>query len=249
MGSTSADAVSQHQYPCKQCGANLVFAPGTDSLQCPYCSTLNEVPKSPDTIVELDYLIYLNGLPDGDGVHETITIKCIACAAETTLAPDVTAGVCAFCGAGIVATGSTKKAIRPQGVLPFKVKQNEAGELFRRWVAGRWFAPNRLKQDAERSAIRGAYVPAWTYDADTETNYTGERGDHYWETETYTEQDANGNTVTRTRQVQKTALVAGRGAREQSIRRCPGDGHAHAAAQAARQASAVGFTRPGPLRQ
>jgi hypothetical protein len=84
------------------------------------------------------------------------------------------------------------------------VKQTEAVELFRNWVAARWFAPNRLKQDAERAAIRGAYVPAWTYDADTETDYTGERGDHYWDTESYTETDANGNTVTRTRQVQRT---------------------------------------------
>src|SRR5438309_2871694 len=121
---------AQRQFPCKQCGANLVFAPGTDSLQCPYCGTLNEVPKSPETIVELDYLTYVHGLPqdNGAGVHETIVVKCTCCAAETTLPPDTTAGVCAFCGSAIVATGSSRKAIRPQGLLPFRVKQNEAAE-------------------------------------------------------------------------------------------------------------------------
>jgi DNA-directed RNA polymerase subunit RPC12/RpoP len=201
---TPVAPAKQRQFPCKQCGANLVFAPGTDSLQCPYCGAMNEVPKSPDTIEELDFLTYLNNLPAAEGIQEEITVKCTCCAAETTLAADTTAGVCPFCGSAIVATGSSKKAIRVQGLLPFKVKQNEAVELFRGWVAGRWFAPNRLKLDAERSHIRGAYVPAWTYDADTETDYTGERGEHYWETETYTETDANGNQVTRTRQVQKT---------------------------------------------
>jgi DNA-directed RNA polymerase subunit RPC12/RpoP len=202
---TTITAPTQRQFPCKQCGANLVFAPGTDSLQCPYCGTLNEVPKSPDTIQELDFLKYLHGLPEGDGAsQEQIVIKCTCCAAETTLPPNTTSGVCAFCGSAIVATGSSKKAIRPQGVLPFKIKQNEAAELFRDWVNSRWFAPTRLKLDAERAAIRGAYVPAWTYDADAETDYTGERGEHYWVTETYTERDANGNTVTRTRQVQRT---------------------------------------------
>lgn len=44
----------------------------------------------------------------------------------------------------------------------------------------------------------------WTYDSDTASQYTGQRGDNYWETETYTETDANGNQVTRTRQVQRT---------------------------------------------
>jgi predicted RNA-binding Zn-ribbon protein involved in translation (DUF1610 family) len=204
MDTTSPVASLQHQFPCKQCGANLQFAPGTDSLKCPYCGAANAVPKSPDTIQELDFIAYVNQLPDSDSVHDTIVVKCTCCAAETTLAPDVTASVCPFCGTGIVATGSSKKAIRPGALLPFKVKQNEAGEMFRQWVAGLWFAPNALKKGAERAAIKGAYVPAWTYDADAESDYTGERGEDYWETETYTETDANGNAVTRTRQVQRT---------------------------------------------
>ncbi len=202
MPTTSPPA--QRQFPCKQCGANLQFAPGTDSLKCPYCGVQNEVPTSPDTIRELDYLTYLHQLPTSDSVQDLITVKCTCCAAETTLPPNITSSVCPFCGSGIIATGSSKKAIRPAGVLPFKIKPNEAGEMFRQWVAGLWFAPTAIKRDAERAAIKGAYVPAWTYDSQTESNYSGERGDDYWETETYTETDANGNSVTRTRQVQRT---------------------------------------------
>ena len=195
---------AQRQFPCKQCGGNLQFAPGTDSLQCPYCGTTNQVPVAASAVAKLDYLAFIHQLPDSDAVHETIIVKCTCCAAETTLAPDVTASTCPFCGSGIVATGSSKKSIRPGALLPFKVKQNEAGGMFRAWVAGLWFAPSELKRDAERAAIKGAYVPAWTYDSDTQSDYTGERGDDYWETETYTETDANGHSVTRTRQVQRT---------------------------------------------
>ena len=142
--------------------------------KCPYCGATNEVPKSPDTIQELDYLTYVHHLPEGEGVHDTITIKCTKCAAETTLPPNVTASLCPFCGNGIVATASTKKAIRPKGVLPFHVTHNQASDLFRTWVIGLWIAPNAIKRDAERSAIRGAYIPAWTYDTNTESDYTGE---------------------------------------------------------------------------
>jgi hypothetical protein len=49
---------------------------------------------------------------------------------------------------------------------------------------------------AEANAIDGAYIPAWTYDSDTDSDYTGERGDDYTDTETYT--DSEGKTQTRT---------------------------------------------------
>src|SRR5258705_2333251 len=110
MDPSPAATTKQQQFPCKQCGANLQFDRGKDCLRCPYCGATNEVPKSPDTIQELDYLTYVHQLPEGAGVHDTITIKCTTCAAETTLPPNVTASLCPFCGSGIVATASTKKA-------------------------------------------------------------------------------------------------------------------------------------------
>ena len=194
----------QHQFPCAQCGANLQFEPGTESLKCPYCGMVQPIPSVPEHIRELDFLTYLQSLPAGDGVHEALTVHCGNCGAETGLQPDVTAANCPFCGCGIVATASTKKSIRPQGLLPFKVTRDQSSQLFRGWVGGLWFAPAALKKQAECAAIHGVYVPAWTYDSLTDTDYTGERGDDYWETETYTETDAQGNTVTRTRQVQRT---------------------------------------------
>jgi hypothetical protein len=60
-----------------------------------------------------------------------------------------------------------------------------------------------LLKIAQRTGSDGAYVPAWTYDSDTYSNYTGERGDDYWDTEFYTTFE-NGRSVTRTRQVRRT---------------------------------------------
>src|SRR5580658_2809089 len=159
----------QQQFPCAQCGANLQFEPGTDSLKCPYCGKEQKIPSVPEHIAELDFLAFLNQLPDGDGVHETLTVHCTTCGAETEMKPDVTAALCPFCGCGIVATGASKKAIRPQGLLPFKVTRDESAGLFRTWVEGLWFAPAALKKLAQLATIRGVYVPAWTYDSNTET--------------------------------------------------------------------------------
>jgi len=60
-----------------------------------------------------------------------------------------------------------------------------------------------LKARAERSEINGVYMPCWTYDSDTTTRYTGQRGDDYWVTESYTVH-VNGRSERRTRQVRKT---------------------------------------------
>jgi hypothetical protein len=51
--------------------------------------------------------------------------------------------------------------------------------------------------------MTGSYLPHWGFDDRTTTDYTGQRGDHYYTTETYTTQQ-NGQTVTSTRQVQHT---------------------------------------------
>src|SRR6185436_6511774 len=54
------------------------------------------------------------------------------------------------------------------------------------------------------TAISGVYLPFWTYDTNTTSYYTGERGEHYYVTETYYTTDSNGKQVQQTRQVQHT---------------------------------------------
>ncbi len=71
------------------------------------------------------------------------------------------------------------------------------------WISSLWFAPSALAQAAEAGSLNGVYLPFWTYDAQTSTDYAGERGEDYWETETYTE-TVDGKSETKTRQVMKT---------------------------------------------
>jgi predicted RNA-binding Zn-ribbon protein involved in translation (DUF1610 family) len=200
---TTAPTQLQRQFPCTQCGAKLLFAPGTDSLLCPYCGTCNKIATSDAAIPLLDYREFLQHLPDNDDVHETLVVHCTGCGAESHLAQDVTAGRCAFCGAAVVASAQSKKAIKPIALLPFIVNKNQADALFHQWIASLWFAPSGLTEQAERSGIDGAYIPCWTYNTNTSTDYTGERGDDYQEMETYTEY-VNGQPETRTRMVTRT---------------------------------------------
>lgn len=194
---------THRQFPCKNCGANLHFAPGAQALVCPYCGTTNEIAAPADARVEeLDYLHALQTIPPED-LAETITVRCNTCGAETTLQPNVTASRCPFCGSAIVAQAVSRRLIKPKALLPFHITHEQAGHSFKAWIGSRWFAPNELKHRARRSEINGVYIPSWTYDSDTTTHYTGQRGDDYWVTESYTVR-INGRSERRTRQVRRT---------------------------------------------
>lgn len=191
------------QFPCKQCGANLVFAPGTTCLKCPYCGTENEIAGDGPAVEELDFRAQMAQMQATAPTQETLAVRCNACGAETDLSHNVVADKCPFCGAAIVAVAASKRMIKPGAVLPFVITRAQAENAFAKWVSSLWFAPSNLARLAQRARIDGAYVPAWTYDSNTDSFYSGQRGDDYWATETYSTME-NGRSVTRTRQVRRT---------------------------------------------
>lgn len=197
-------SVKTEQRACDQCGAKLDFAPGTSALKCPYCGFEMQISQSKTQVVELDYQAFLEKAGREKESHEAQRVQCDKCGAETTMPAETAAGICPFCGANMVFSGSVSRLIKPEALLPFKVSQKDAFEDFRRWIRKLWFAPGDLKQYAESEGkLAGVYVPYWTYDSDTTTYYRGERGDYYYTTETYTAEE-NGRSVTRTREVRHT---------------------------------------------
>jgi DNA-directed RNA polymerase subunit RPC12/RpoP len=193
----------QRKFPCTKCGANLEFAPGEDALKCPYCGTENRIAVVGQPVEELDFRSHLRDGAEAADQVEVLTVKCAGCGAEQTLAAGVTADRCKFCGSPMTAQAQSARRIKPRSLLPFAIAREKAVELFRKWLASLWFAPTKLKSFAEAGRLNGLYIPYWTYDADTQSAYTGERGDDYWVTETYQTME-NGKSVTRTRQVRKT---------------------------------------------
>jgi predicted RNA-binding Zn-ribbon protein involved in translation (DUF1610 family) len=176
------------RFPCKQCGARLEFAPGgtggTDALVCPYCSASNTI-AAVEQAQELDFLATLKDLEEHAEHYQHLTVKCDACAAEIEAPKNVSSFPCPFCGSNIVATAITATHIKPNAVLPFRMPVEQARGMFKKWVASRWFAPNKLKRESFIDAsFTGTYVPAWTYDCRAVTRYTGQRGDAYYVTVT-----------------------------------------------------------------
>jgi hypothetical protein len=115
------------------------------------------------------------------------------------------ASKCTFCGAGIVSKSYADRRIKPRSMVPFQVDRRRAQDEFRRWVKKLWLAPGDLGRYAQSDAgLTGIYLPFWTYDCRTASDYRGERGDDYYTDETYTSRNSAGETVTRTRRVRQT---------------------------------------------
>jgi hypothetical protein len=192
-------------FPCAGCGAKLTFAPGTHTLKCEYCGHTNEIQESDARIEELDFETYLKAL---EGKQETFTeehVRCDKCGAEQNLPSNLFASVCSFCGANIVSKSYANRRIKPRSMVPFAIDRRKAQDDFRKWVRGLWLAPGELKKYAESDAgVTGMYIPFWTYDCRTSTDYTGERGEYYYTTETREVRNAQGETVMETQRVQHT---------------------------------------------
>lgn len=207
-----ADSVKPKQFPCTSCGARLEFAPGTKKLKCSYCGHDNDLPQPVDIVSELDFYDYFaRAAEDGESENRQV-VKCSACNAESTVDKNISMSRCPFCGSQLTAPARSSRLIKPGAVLPFKVTRNQAVDRFRSWLGELWFAPGELKRQAgSLDGIKGMYLPYWTYDARTTTIYDGERGENYYETEYYEDQDEKGNTVSRSRQVVRTRWYSTRG--------------------------------------
>ncbi|NNF41811.1 MAG: primosomal protein N' (replication factor Y) - superfamily II helicase [Phycisphaerales bacterium] len=199
------DAAEANRFACKRCGAELAYQPGTTTLRCGYCGHLNEIEVAESAAIEeLDYLEHLKQLEAAEPVREATLVKCRACGAEVDLPEDQEAFKCPFCRSDMLAGSSVARLIRPRAVLPFHLDRDRAQRLFRDWIGRLWFAPSDLKRFARSGGrLDGVYIPYWTYDSRTRSMYSGQRGDDYFETETYTANE-NGKRVQRQRQVRKT---------------------------------------------
>ncbi len=94
--------------------------------------------------------------------------------------------------------------LKPRSLLPFKVEEQRAQEHFQAWIKGRWFAPSALKRRAlNPRGLKGIYVPYWTFDSNTTSFFSGERGIDHQVRETYTEREGE-ETLEKTRTVTKT---------------------------------------------
>jgi DNA-directed RNA polymerase subunit M/transcription elongation factor TFIIS len=184
---TPAQISNLKDVTCPNCGASLSYKPGTVQLVCEHCGSSFEIKsdaaRQQDAQKENDLAAALAGnWQAAQSQGQAYVVKCPACGAETALEKNLFSAECAFCGSPLTVTPDARAVANPQAILPFKLEKQVASADFDKWLRKLWFAPNNLKKTASSDRFNGIYLPFWTFDAETESAYRGERGDHYTET-------------------------------------------------------------------
>lgn len=220
MSDAPARPLAEHHYPCESCGADLRFAPGQERLVCDHCGHVQDIPKATGRgtahLRELPLAAGLSADLPAEEMQESRTLSCPNCGASIELQGAEHAAQCPFCATPVVVDTGTKRLIKPQGVVPFALTEEEARAALGRWLGRLWFAPSGLAQYARRGRkMTGIYAPFWTFDAASQTGYTGRRGDYYYETRQVRVM-VDGRAETRTEQVRhvRWTPVAGHVARD-----------------------------------
>ena len=184
MSESPPEPASSPTLTCRGCGARLAFLPGTRSLTCEYCGMRNPIQDSAESLVEIDYESFLQEQYETEERMEVVAVRCDGCGATVSLDPLVTSDRCPYCSTAlVVAGGSSSSLLKPRALAPFQIDLKKARAAFQNWLHGLWFAPPDLKRKSQQDRLTGVYVPYWTFDAETASDYNGERGDHYTDTE------------------------------------------------------------------
>ncbi len=178
VSTQTVDTLKETDKKCPSCGGVMNFNPATGGLSCPYCGYEEKIPPKEERqefADELD-ISTADKLENCNWGLTTKTVLCQACGAESIYDALQISAVCPFCGSNQVMEASDKETMAPGGVVPFQVTDRQASELFLKWIKRKWFCPKMAKESAKAKNFNGVYLPYWTFDADTVSEYRADYG-------------------------------------------------------------------------
>lgn len=171
------DTISETDRKCPQCDGTMNFDPETGKTLCPFCGYEEEIEDDIElpAAEELDFSkAELTGNCNW-GVEKK-TVICKNCSAETIYDALDVANECPYCGSNQVMEASDKNSLAPNGVVPFAVTSDTAASNFKKWIGKKFFCPKLAKESAKPDSFKGIYLPYWTFDAQTQTQYAASYG-------------------------------------------------------------------------
>lgn len=169
-------SVTPVQHRCKSCGGQIRYNGQKQKLICRSCGSESDLDLSNIPIIETPY--------DGSDIpvpawgEKKVSARCSQCGGNVDFDYLMAADLCPYCQSSMILYEPKDKQT-PDAVIPFHVEEDRAGELIRKWINSKWFAPNKLKKFVRLNDPKGLFVPYWTFDANAYTDYTAEVGKDY----------------------------------------------------------------------
>ncbi len=101
---------------------------------------------------------------DADGMR---SYSCPSCGAELICDETTAATSCPYCGNPTIVPGQFRGTLRPDLVIPFKLKKEDAVAALKKHYEGKKLLPNSFKANNHLEEIQGVYVPFWLFDGES----------------------------------------------------------------------------------
>lgn len=154
---------------CKNCGFELVFSPTKKCLVCGSCGST--FPISLMSGGEVKRRVYSFDYDPNQKREESSQYECPACGSKIFAGREKPLGICASCG-NTNLVKRTNSVVVPDGVIPFEITKDQAGEIFKNFIKTRKFAPSDLVELARSRKVIGVYNPVWAFDFETQIRYS-----------------------------------------------------------------------------
>ena len=187
-------------YQCPACGGALQFGADTGKPECEYCGSVYTVEEietlyagkdekaaaeqaAADADREAAKGRAAQAFSDGEAWNTSNlsddwgsdapgirAYNCPSCGAELLCEETTAATSCPYCGNPTVVPGQLRGMLKPDFVIPFKLKREDAVAALKRHYKGRPFLPDAFKDDNHLQEVKGVYVPFWLFDGAADCN-------------------------------------------------------------------------------
>lgn len=170
-------------YKCPNCGGAITFESGKQEFKCEYCDSVftkeqlseyDEIlrgsaqPENTKTVEEFDWSNTTN-----DSTLENVNAYiCQYCGAQVITDKTTAATECPYCNSPVIVAPQLSGGLRPDVVIPFKIKKEEAEKALQDFYKGKLLLPKEFKTANKIREIKGVYIPFWLYDCTVGANVT-----------------------------------------------------------------------------
>ena len=186
-------------FKCPQCGAVTAFSIVDGGLKCTHCGFYKEPQK--ETVgkgaqqFEFTLETMERAIHGWGDVRKAL--ECQNCGAEITIPVKAMTATCPFCASSNgVHRDASQDVLRPRFLIPFKIEEQECTKVAREWLGSTWMTPRELRQVAKIADFIPIYLPFWTFDATTASQWQAEIG-HTKEERYYDHSDREWKTRTK----------------------------------------------------
>jgi predicted RNA-binding Zn-ribbon protein involved in translation (DUF1610 family) len=166
------DQVLNYKCPC--CDAPLVFGANQHHMRCDHCGNsfpMEGVKAYNDPLVDqsIDQPTRDNKENHQWSDEDSNTVRtftCPSCGGELMTDDTTAATFCPYCDNPTIIASRLSGGIRPDYVLPFSTKKEDAQVAFRKLCKKKLLLPKGFSSQTRIEKITGMYVPFWLYTCD-----------------------------------------------------------------------------------